>query len=313
MLATVHLGERLPGAQQAILELRLWRALCAGFVGASLALSGALLQGLFRNGLAVPSILGVTSGSTLGATVAILVLGGYGPALVIEQGRAFAPYAVSIGAFVGALAAGGLVVFVASTGGRPSIAMLLLTGVAVNSMASGLVVALQSLVTDDWEVSRALLFWTFGMLDDRQAYHVAVVGIGLAVALACLPFVSTELDLFAGGEEDARRLGVRVGRVKALVLAAACLTTACAVATAGSIAFVGLIVPHGVRLVVGRGHRNLLPLSALAGAVFLLGTDAAQVLAFGTRQLPPGVVMSLLGAPLFIGLLFAQRRRLVSL
>jgi iron complex transport system permease protein len=152
------------------------------------------------------------------------------------------------------------------------------------------------------------LAWTFGTLEDRSAVHAATVWIGLLLAAIVVPFVAWELDLFQAGEEDARALGVRTGRVRVLCVAGAALSAAAAVAVAGQIAFVGLIVPHLVRLMVGRVHRAVLPLSVLLGAVFMLGVDTGQRALLGEQALPPGVTMALVGGPAFIVLLLLARR-----
>ncbi len=311
--ALLGLAEPLPGHLQTIVEWRLWRALTAGGVGAALALSGALVQGLFRNGLAAPSILGVTGGASLGATVAILVLSGYAPALVMDVGDVgMSTLLVPLFGFVGALAAVVLVTVLASPGGRVSVPTLLLTGIAVNTCIAGLLSLISWMLLDDWEVSRAVLRWTFGTLDDRSPFHAATVGVGLGVACLAVPFVAWELDLFAGGEADARSLGVSTRRVRAIAIAAAALSAAAAVSVAGQIAFIGLVVPHIVRQLTGTSHRSLLPLSVLAGAVFLLGVDVVQRALLGDRALQPGVMMSLVGGPFFLLLLAANRREVES-
>jgi iron complex transport system permease protein len=293
-----------PQLQQIVL-LRTWRALTAAGVGAGLALSGGLIQGLFRNGLASPSLLGVSGGAALGAALAILAIGGYG---ILERGFAPAALFVPLCSFIGALLTVSLVAFLASSGGRTSVPTLLLVGIAVNMCVAGAFAAIQSLTLKDFEVSRAILAWTFGTLEDRSAHHAAIVWSAVAIAAACLPFVSRELDLFRGGETDAAALGVRTGLVKLLVLSLAALTASAAVAVAGQIAFVGLAVPHLVRLIVGPGHSRLLPLCIVSGAIFLLGADLAQRILFGASALQPGVLMSLVGGPLFVLLLVRHRR-----
>lgn len=306
--AALGLGAPLEGAAQTIVELRTWRALTAAAVGASLSLSGALVQGVFRNPLAAPSLLGVTGGASLGAALAILALGGFAPRGVIEQSHGLATVLVPAASFVGALAAVLFVALLAAPRGRLSTPTLLLVGIAVNMCVAGLFAALQSLTLRDWEVSRAILAWTFGTLDDRSRLHAATAGAGLALALAAGPWVARELDLLAGGEADAAALGVDVPRVRLVALAAAALSAALAVAVAGQIAFVGLVVPHVVRLIVGPGHRALLALAPLAGAVFLLGADALQRGLLGEGVLQPGVTMSLIGGPFFLFLLARHRR-----
>lgn len=306
-LAAFHLGVPLDGHMQTIVELRLWRALTAAGVGAALALSGALIQGLFRNGLASPSVLGVTGGACLGASFAILVLGGYGPQMLSTlTGKA--SLLVPVAGFIGAASVVTVVTLLASPGGRVSVPALLLTGIAVNIFISGVLALISALVLEDWEVSRAILSWSFGTLDDRSAVHVVTVWAGVAVAALVIPFVAWELDLFQAGEEDARALGVRTARVRVLCIVSASLAAAAAVAVAGQIAFVGLVVPHLVRLLTGRQHRAVLPLSLLLGPVFLLSVDIVQRHLLGERALPPGVVMSLVGGPFFLTLLVWRRR-----
>ena len=307
--AAFGLAAPLDDKFQVIAELRLCRALTSGTCGASLALAGALLQGLFRNGLAAPTVIGVNAGASLGAAGAILLLGGYGPAWL--QITAAAPFLIPIGALVGALGISALVIGVASIGGRISVPTLLLTGIAVNASVAGILAAIQSTVMEDWEVARALLSFTFGSFDDRQGQHVAMGLAGLLLSLAVVPFVASELDLFAAGEDDAMLLGVDVPRTKALALGASALATACAVAAVGQIGFIGLIVPHVLRMVVGVSHRWLLWLCPLGGAVFLTGTDLAQRAWFGDFRLQPGVVMALIGGPFFL-LLLLRNRRIVS-
>lgn len=310
--ACVGLDEPLDGQRQTIARLRLLRALTAGGVGASLALAGAYLQGLYRNALASPSVVGVTAGSLLGGSLAIAVLGGFGPSLALGASGLAAPLFVTLCAFVGAVATSLFVLWLASSGGRLSVPTLLLAGIAANVFIAGALAALQQLTLSDYEVSRAILSWTFGTLDDRAGWQVGLVWSTLALAALAIPFVARELDLFAAGEEDALALGVRVQWVKVGVLLAAALATSAAVSVAGQIAFVGLVVPHVVRRSCGPAHGSLLPLSMGAGAVFLLGCDVLQRAVLGAFALQPGVLMSLIGGPFFLWLLLRQRRELSS-
>jgi iron complex transport system permease protein len=310
--ALAALGLRAPlheASVQRIIELRLWGALTAAGVGAALSYSGALVQGLFRNDLASPGILGISSGASLGAAIAVLLLGGYGPNLAVQVGASLPSLvAIPIFAFVGALATGALVWLLATSKGRVSIPALLLIGIAVNTCIGGLLQLLQSLVVGDWEVSRSILSWTFGTLADRMPWHAATVWIALALTLLAAPFVAWELDLMQAGLEDAAALGVDTARVRWIALVAASLAAAAAVAVAGEIAFVGLVIPHVVRGLTGPSHKTLLVLSALAGASFLLSADLAQKMFLGGLPLQPGVVMSLVGGPFFVLLLWRRRR-----
>lgn len=306
----VGLGPGLERIDQLILELLLRRALVACGVGAALAYAGALLQGVFRNGLASPSVLGVTSGAALGATFAILVVGGYGGGLeLLDQAAKHSPLLVTAGAFVGALGIAVLVAVIGGSGGHVSVPTLLLVGIAINACISGVLIAVQAwMLEHDYQVAEAIFHWSFGQLKDKGWSQVGLVWGGAAVGALALPFVSRELDLFAGGEEDAAALGVDTARVKILVLAAASLAAASAVAVAGQIAFVGLIVPHLLRMVAGSSHRSLLPLCLLGGGLFLLATDVGQRVVLGRDLFKPGVLTSMVGGPFFLALLVQRRR-----
>jgi ABC-type Fe3+-siderophore transport system permease subunit len=308
--AVLGLADPLPGTRQVIFGLLLRQTLVAAGVGAALAYSGALLQGVFRNGLASPSILGITSGAGLGATLAILFIGGYGGAADwLEVAAKHSPLLVTTGSFIGAMGVAVLVAIIGGGAGRVSVPTLLLVGIAINACLSGVLTALTAwLVEHDWQLSQAVFHWTFGSLRDKSWAQVGLVWSVVVVAASAYPLVARELDLFAGGEEDAEALGVHTRRVKWIVLAASSLAAAGAVAVAGQIAFVGLIVPHLLRFVVGSGHRELLPVALLGGAVFLLGADASQRWLLGRELFRPGVVMSLLGGPFFLVLLVLRRR-----
>lgn len=298
--------EPLAGSDQTILGWRLLRALAAFSVGSMLALSGALLQGLFGNPLASPGVLGVSAGASLGASLVLASIGGFGAGYL--GGSALAPTWITLGALLGALVVLVPLFLVAGAGGRMSVPSLLLAGMAMNALCGGLLAALQSLTLSHFEVARALFAWSFGTLEDRSRAQVALAWSVLVVAVVGSALVARELDLLAAGEEDAAALGVRVGRVKLVALALSALLAATAVAVAGQIAFVGLVVPHLVRLVTRRAtHRVLLPLSALAGGVLVLATDVLQRRFLPSVDLRPGVVMSLLGAPFFLYLLWAKR------
>lgn len=308
--ALLGLAEPLPATRQIIHGLLVRQTLVAAGVGAAVSYSGALLQGVFRNGLASPSILGITAGASLGATLAILFLGGYaGASDWLEVAAKHSPLLVTAGGFGGALAVTLLVAVIGGGAGRVSVPTLLLVGIAVNACLNGVLTAMTAwLVEHDWQLSQAVFHWSFGSLRDKSWPQVGLVWGGAALAVCALPFVARELDLFAGGEADAEGLGVHAQGVKLLVLVAASLAAACAVSVAGQIAFLGLIVPHLVRALVGSGHRALLPVTLLGGAVFLLGTDVGQRFVLGREVFRPGVLLSMIGGPFFLGLLVARRR-----
>jgi len=306
-LAALGLGEPLEGLDQTIWRLRALRAVAALAVGGALGLSGALLQGLFQNALASPGVIGVTSGASLGASLALAALGGLGPTLVLSSTASLGPFLVTLGALAGAVAVLVLLLLVAEGGGRLSVPALLLAGMAMNALCAGLLAALQSLTLSDVEVARALFAWAFGTLDDRSTAQVVLVGGAFLLGLAGVPFVARELDLLASGEEDAASLGVSVRRLRLAVLLAAALLAAAAVSVAGQILFVGLVVPHVVRLLTGGSHRTLLPLSALGGGLLVLGADGLQRYFLPNVDLRPGVLMSLLGSPFFLSLLWRKR------
>ena len=335
MFTELHLST--PGADHDILKLRLIRALCALGVGGSLGLAGAMTQGLFRNPLAEPSLLGIGSGATLGAVLGIAMLGGYGPNWAAWIGRSSAdtlegPLSngiVPMLELIGALATSLSIYKLASRGGSISVPQLLLTGLAVNSFLGSLMAALQVLILQqDWQVSRAILAWGFGTLDDRTPFHLVVVTCGALIALGSIPFVGLELDLLASGEDDAAALGANPARIKTIVLSCVALATAAAVSVSGQIAFVGLLIPQLVRMVCGPHHRILMPVSFLAGAWLLVSIIVFQdalcpalsdwshhagmerlAIAFSrVTVLQPGVLTSLAGAPFFMYLLSKQRK-----
>lgn len=307
-LASLGLGEPLPGSLQTIAQLRVYKLLTTIGVGAALALSGALFQGVFRNQLASPSIIGVSAGASLGASLMIILLSGAGSSFfLVERLAGAAPFWISLAAFAGALVSTLVVTMFATTGGRISVPTLLLAGIAVNAIVGGAIAAIQRFAVEEADLMRALMTWTFGRLEDRSGYHVVTIWCGLAIAFLLVPRVASELDLFASGEEDAQSLGVNTGRVKAIALVGGALCAALAVSVAGQIAFVGLITPHILRRLCGPSHRSLLWLCLLGGPVLLVGADFFQYLVVGRAALPPGVVMSLLGGPFFLLLLLRNR------
>jgi len=286
--------------QETILwQVRLPRVLTGAAVGAALALSGAVLQGLFRNPLAAPSVLGVASGASLGAVIAIYF--GLAARLI---------WALPLFAITGALITLLVTYGIATHRGRTPIATLLLAGIAVGAFNVAMISFVLAMALDDWEVGRTIVFWTMGGLDGRTWDHVLLIAPLLLGGLALALVHTRELDALLVGEIAAAGVGVDVPRTRLVLLIAVSLLTGAAVAVAGGIGFVGLVVPHMVRLLAGPHHRALLPLSALAGALLLVVADALLRGLFAERGIPLGVVTAALGAPFFMYLLISQQERL---
>jgi iron complex transport system permease protein len=308
LLGSLGLGAGLDERAQLVFSFRLHSSLTALGVGAALALSGALLQAVFRNDLASPSVIGVNAGAALGAAIVILGLGTEAGLLEIVWSGSWTPYLVSGAALLGGLATVGLVGSLAALRGGWSAPSLLLMGIAVNATVAGVLTLMQSLaLRESFNTARAMMSWTFGNLTDRTATHAAMVWGAVGLSALILPLIARELDLLAAGEDDARALGVPVRRVQLLAVFAATLSAAVAVACAGQIMFVGLVVPHLLRAVFGREHRRLLPACLVGGPVFLVGLDTLQRATLGDLAMPPGVLLSMAGGPLFFFLLLRSR------
>jgi iron complex transport system permease protein len=271
-------------------ELRLPRALLAALAGAALGAAGAAYQGLFRNPLADPFVVGASSGAALGATLAIVT--GWG-------GLAAGLSPVPLGAFLGALAAAALVYTGASGWADSPLAGLLLAGAAVNSILGAVVWLVMA--WDDQDLAR-IVAWLMGSLSGRGWPELRAVLPWMLAALAGLWLLARPLDALAEGEESARSLGLRVGVAAGLVVAAASLATAAAVAAGGVIGFVGLAAPHLARPLVGGAHAWLVPAAALAGAGLLVLADTLARSVAAPVELPVGVVTALLGGPFFLTL-----------
>ncbi|MCP3139348.1 FecCD family ABC transporter permease [Pyxidicoccus xibeiensis] len=303
---TAALGE--PASSDAVIfwSLRLPRALLAAIVGAGLAASGTTLQGLLRNPLADPFVLGVSGGAALGATVAIAV--GLGTVGEVAPGLDGALTRLSAPALFAFLGAGASILFVlsASRGAARTPYAALLTGVVFNSFASAAITLIKTLS----EPNRLgeILYWLVGSLGYERGGTLVLSALLQAGALAAMWALSGRLNLLSLGDDDASSLGVPVAATRRWLLLVSSVSVAGAVALTGLIGFVGLIVPHLLRLVFGPDQRLLVPLSALGGAAFLLLSDLLARLAYPlfNQDLPVGVVTALLGGPLFLVLL---RRR----
>jgi len=292
---------RAPGAQgpaaDIVLRVRLPRVLLALLVGASLSVAGVLFQALLRNPLADPFVLGVSGGAALGG-ISVLALGAsYG----------LSHTAIPPAAFAGAVLTTFLLGIVTGVRGRASATSLLLTGVVFNAFASAGIVFIASYAGAN--ESAGVFLWLIGSLATVRADIAGWVTLFLVAGLACALPLARSLNVLALGEEPALQLGVDVGRVQRVLLVAASLMVGAAVSVAGLIGFVGLIIPHLLRLVIGPDHRLLVPASALAGAAFLVLCDTAARTLLGGRELPVGALTSLLGGPVFLWLLRRQQRQ----
>lgn len=284
-------------------QLRMPRVLTAAAVGAGLALCGAVMQAITRNPLADPYLLGLSSGASVGAVV-VLVLGW---SLLLPL-AAFAGALVALVATLGlAIGAGRGAGAGPAAGGRLSPTTTVLAGVAVTSVFGAItsLVIFWSATNDSY---REILNWLLGSLAGTDWTSVVIAGGALLVVGAPLLASARTLDAFAVGETGAAALGVDVGRSRLLLLGGTALLTGALVSVSGSIGFVGLVLPHAVRLVVGPGHRALLPLSALAGAIFLVWADTGARTLFDPRELPVGILTALIGGPVFAWLLLRTRR-----
>jgi len=279
-----------------ILEFRLPRAILAFLVGTALALSGAILQGYFRNSMADPFVVGVSSGASLGAVLFLAISTGIGLSLGGDWGQ-------SLAAFAGGLVIVAFVYAVSQRGGIFKVETLLLTGIATGAMCSALTTFILFMRSDAYDQA---VFWLLGSFQLAGWPEVRAVVIPVIFCLAVAVIFARDMDLLVLGDETAASLGCPVKAVRKTFLVLATLSAAVSVSVAGIIGFVGLIVPHAVRIATGPGHRRLFLLSSLAGGTFLLYCDllARTLLA---AELPVGMITAAVGAPLFIYLL--NRRR----
>lgn len=284
--------------QSIIMQLRLPRVMQAAVVGASLAVAGAVFQGLFRNPMADPYVLGVSSGAALGAVAAMLT--GAGATL------SFAGFtAVPLYAFTGGVSTIALVYYMSRVGKVVPVMTLLLAGIAVNAFLSALVSLLTYFAG---EKLHQVVFWMMGGVGGATWSGVVTMLPYVFVGFCCIYYYSRELNILLLGEETAQHLGVNTERVKKILLVAASLLVAAAVSTSGIIGFVGLVVPHLVRLIAGPDHRILLPASALLGAILLIAADMLARIIIAPSELPVGIITAMVGAPMFIYLLKKRKK-----
>lgn len=281
--------------QVVVMELRLPRLLMAILIGAILAQCGAVMQGLFRNPLADPGIIGVSSGAAVGAIIAIVWLA-----------DSLGNWTIPVSAFVAGLATTLLVYALAQSKNGTSVLILLLAGIAISAFA-GSAIGFISYFTDDQKL-RALSLWQMGTLSGATESNLYFALATLVLLAIAFQRQATALNALLLGEAEARHLGIAVEKLKLQLIILTAVGVGVAVSCAGIIGFVGLVVPHFVRLTTGPNHRSLLPLSALCGALLMLVADLLARLLVQPAELPVGLVTALLGAPFFLLLLVQQRK-----
>ena len=283
-----------------LVRVRLPRVILAALVGAALACSGVVLQAILRNPLADPYILGISSGAGLGVIIAILsgiswsFLGG-------------SP--IGIFAFAGALITVWLVWYIGHFTGKSQVTSLLLAGVVVNAFFSAVIMFLTSIAKS--EQLRSTIYWLMGNITEKDSTVLLVSAVCILAGIIGLFRICHRLNILTLGEYEAKGLGIDTAKTKVVAFGFAAFITAVAVSLSGLIGFVGLIIPHGVRLVFGPDHRQLLPLSAIIGSIFLITADTLARTVFGQEQLPVGVITAIAGGPFFL-ILLARYSRKVS-
>jgi len=286
-----------------LLAIRLPRAVAGILVGGALAAAGAALQGLFRNPLADPALIGVSNGAALAAVTTIVL----GPALAVLLPDLLKQALLPLAAFGGGLAATFIVYRIASRDGRTDVATMLLAGVAMNALA-GAGIGFMVFLSDEQQL-RDLNYWLLGSLGGVTWDRLVVAGPPMLAAAVALPFFARPLNALLLGESEAVHLGFNVERAKRLIVVLAALAAGTAVALTGVIGFVGLVVPHVVRLCTGPDHRLLMPLSCLLGASLLLVADLFARTLVLPAELPIGILTACVGGPFFIWLLLRRRKR----
>jgi iron complex transport system permease protein len=281
------------------MRVRLPRVILAAIVGAALACAGVIFQALLRNPLADPYILGISSGAGLGTIIA--VISGFSWTL---WGRS----PVAVFAFIGAITTVWLVWMIGKLTGKNHVTGLLLAGVVISAFFSAMIMFLTSISRSNQVY--ATIFWLMGNIAEED-YLVLWVSSGCVLTgIISLFYISPQLNVISFGQSDARTMGINIGRIQTIAFAIAAAITAVAVSLSGLIGFIGLIVPHAIRLVFGPDHRQLLPLSAIFGAIFLVTADTVARIVVAPAQLPVGVVTAMIGGPFFLVLLIKYTRRI---
>lgn len=302
-LFSVLIGNGEPGPTAILLQIRLPRMVLGLAVGMGLALSGCALQGVLRNPLADPGLIGVTAGAAVGAVI-VIVLGNF---FIGELPAFVRPYALPLGAFIGGIIVTGFVFTFASRSGGTNVATLILAGVAVNAIA-GALIGVMVYISDDQQL-RDLTFWSMGSIASGNWKSVAVTSVVAVASGLFLLRMGRTLDLFQLGERAAFHAGVDIERQKRRIALLTALSVGAVTAAAGPIGFIGLVAPHMARLIVGPAHRHVLPAAALIGGALILGADLGVRLAVPPSEPPIGLATSMIGGPFFLWLLMRRMNR----
>ena len=289
---------RAPDATAAVIisQLRLPRVIAALLVGSALAACGVVMQGLFRNPMASPEILGVSAGGSVGAVVAITTGAAAASQLLL-------PFFTIAGAFVSTA----LIYSLSSSRGTTSLFFIILAGMAISALCGGITSGLL-LFARQYEVSQ-YVFWTMGGLDGRTWQHVLYSAPVLIPGVAVLSLFSRELNVFSFGEEGAHSLGVPVEGVKRLLLAVSAVVTGVAISVSGPVGFIGLLVPHLLRMILGPDHRRLMPAAALGGGMFLVACDLVGRAVAPPFEIRVGIITAIIGSPYLLSLVLRTQRR----
>ncbi|WP_248304572.1 iron ABC transporter permease [Breoghania sp. L-A4] len=287
--------------QVILFEIRLPRTVLGCFVGAGLAVSGAMMQGLFRNPLADPTLIGVSAGAALAAVTVIVVISGMNLAIP----PAWSVHLLSLAAFGGGLVTTWMLYVIATRSGRTSVATMLLAGIALSALAMALTGVLIFQSTDDQ--MRDFTFWNMGSLGGATWNRVFAMLPFVAILALAIPFLGGGLNALLLGEAEAFHLGFDPQRLKRGVIVLTAAATGACVASAGTIGFVGIVVPHVLRLVIGADHRRLLPACALLGAALMVGADIISRVIVAPAELPIGIITAILGVPVFLSILLRRR------
>jgi heme transport system permease protein len=287
-------------------SIRIPRIVITAMVGAMLAVAGAIMQGLFRNPLADPALVGVSSGGALAAASAIVIMdSGFAATAGFPQFEL-----LPIAAFLGSLLTTYILYRIASRNGRTSVAVFLLSGLAIAALCNA-GIGLLVFVADDRQL-RDITFWLLGSFSGATWSKAAVIAPVMATVLLAISLIARELDVLVLGEAEAFHSGINVERLKTIAIVLVSAMTGAAVAIAGVIGFVGIVVPHLLRLAIGPGHRLLIPSSALLGATLMVGADTLARTLAAPAEVPIGVLTAAVGAPFFLMILLRQRASVIA-